>query len=45
MFNFKIPENLDDDYFPLVFDLPGDCILRKCSISKVKNEEYFFLKC
>ncbi|MCS7201406.1 MAG: anthranilate synthase component I family protein [Dictyoglomus sp.] len=44
MFNFKIPENLEGyDYFPLVFDLPGDWETPVSLISKVKNEEYFFL--
>ncbi|MGB9857165.1 MAG: anthranilate synthase component I family protein [Dictyoglomaceae bacterium] len=44
MFNFKIPNNFEDyDYFPLVVDLPGDWETPGSLISKVKDEEFFFL--
>ncbi len=44
MLNFKIPEDFENyDYFPLVFDLPGDWETPVSLISKIKDEEYFFL--
>ena len=44
MFRLNIPENLENyDFFPLIFDLPGDWETPGSLISKVKDKEFFFL--